>query len=587
MTNLTQTVAAGLKLSGPCTVWTTGMDVTHPRAKVAGCDPQGNLMHFSNWPGDWVITHVTNYTGLKVRRAPMDSWVTRLGTTYVEHIAAVGLGGEVLVFSRPETGDWRASDLSASTVVKVATSAYRYAALGLAHWQTPSASGTTDHLVGVGPAGEVLVFSSVNGSAWQVVNVSALTGTSVASLPTPWVSYLSTGQVEEQLVVGAHVEAGQKIGSTDAFVSAPVHASVSGTVKAVEDRPNFTGAIVKSVVVAVDANQPTKWTEKKDVSGLSAEQIREIAREAGLVGMGGAAFPTHVKLAPPKDKPVDTVVINGCECEPFLTCDHRLMLERPDDLIAGLKLMMKAVGAERGIIGVEANKMDAADGLQAKVSGDPALEVALLEVKYPEGAEKMLIEAVTGRRVPPGKLPSEVSVLVQNVGTAVALFEAASSGKPLIERVLTVTGPGIKVPKNVKVKIGTPIEFVIEQCGGMVGTPGKVIMGGPMTGWAQKELAASVVKGTSGILVLTREAAAVGAEQQCVGCDKCLDVCPMFLTPNMIVRYARRGKWAEADRFGARDCFECGCCSYACPANIPHVAYVRKAKAEIAAMEKK
>ena len=386
---------------------------------------------------------------------------------------------------------------------------------------------------------------------------------------------------------GDRVEAGQKVGSTDAFVSAPVHASVSGTVKAVEERRNFAGANVMCVVISVDANQPAKFTEKRDTGNLTPEQIREIAKEAGLVGLGGAAFPSYVKLSPPGDKPIDTVLINGCECEPFLTCDHRLMLERTDDLVAGLKLMMKAVGAKKGYIGVEANKMDAADKISTRVANEADIEVALLEVKYPEGAEKMLIDAITGRRVPPGKLPSEVGVLVQNVQTAVALYDAAATGKPVIERVVTVTGPGIKTPKNVMVKVGTPISHVIEQCGGLIGNTGKVIMGGPMTGFAQKDLSAVCQKGSSGILVLTEEAVDKGAEQQCVGCDKCLDVCAMFLMPNFIVKHAKRGQWEQAEKYGARDCFECGCCSYVCPARIQHVAYVRKSKAELAAAAKK
>ncbi|MBU4173779.1 MAG: electron transport complex subunit RsxC [Actinobacteria bacterium] len=387
--------------------------------------------------------------------------------------------------------------------------------------------------------------------------------------------------------VGDRVEAGQKIGTSEAFISAPVHASVSGTVKAIEDRPDFTGALVQSVVITPDPGQPSKWTDKRDTSNLSADQIRDIAKEAGLVGLGGAAFPTYVKLSPPEGKPIDTVIINGCECEPFLTCDHRLMLERTDDLIAGLKLMMKAVGAQRGYIGVEANKMDAADTLTAKLAGEAGIDVSILEVKYPEGAEKMLIDAITGRRVPPGKLPSEVGVLVQNVGTAVALQDAASTGKPVIDRVITVTGPGIKEPKNMLVKVGTSIEHLIEQCGGFAGTPGKVIMGGPMTGWAQKDLTAAVVKGTSGVVVFDSASVDVEEEQRCVGCDKCLDACPMFLMPNFIVKYAKVGKWEMADKFGVNDCFECGCCSYVCPSGISHIAYVRKAKAELTAAEKK
>jgi Na+-translocating ferredoxin:NAD+ oxidoreductase subunit C len=390
------------------------------------------------------------------------------------------------------------------------------------------------------------------------------------------------------VAVGERVEAGQKVGESEAFISAPVHSSVSGAVRAVEERESFTGGMVNSVVIDVDENQPAMWTEKKNTDGLSPEQVVEIAKESGLVGLGGAAFPTGVKLAPPLDKPIDTVIINGCECEPFLTCDHRLMLERADDLIAGLQLMMRTVGAERGIIGVEENKMDAVETLRRVTSSLGSIEVVPLQVKYPQGNEKMLIEAVTGRRVPPGKLPSEVGALVQNVGTAVALEDAASTGKPVIERVMTVTGPGIENPKNLLVKIGTTIGDLIEHCGGFSGTPGKVIMGGPMTGFAQKDLSVPVVKGTSGVVVLTEAMLDEEAERECVGCGRCVDACPMFLMPNLIARFVKRGQFDKADeRGGARDCFECGCCSYVCPSNIPHVAYARIAKAELAAAAKK
>jgi Na+-translocating ferredoxin:NAD+ oxidoreductase subunit C len=387
--------------------------------------------------------------------------------------------------------------------------------------------------------------------------------------------------------VGDKVTVGQLIGSTDAFVSAPVHSSVAGTVKAIEDVANFTGAKVKSVIITPDASQPAFAGTSRDAGALSAEELREVAKAAGLVGMGGAAFPTHVKLAPPKDKRVDVVIINACECEPFLTCDHRLMLERAADLVAGLKLLVKAVGADKGIIGVEANKMDAADALTSAVKGEKSLSVEILEVKYPEGAEKMLIFALTGRKVPPGKLPSEVGCLVQNVGTAIALAEAAETGKPLYERVVTVTGPGIKNPSNFNVKIGTPISTLIEAAGGFVGSPEKLIMGGPMTGWAQTETNAVVVKGTSGVVVLAGDLVDVADERECVRCSKCVEVCPMFLMPNFIAQATRREQWDKAEMWGALDCFECGCCSFSCPAYIPHVQYVRKAKAEIAALKKK
>jgi electron transport complex protein RnfC len=393
---------------------------------------------------------------------------------------------------------------------------------------------------------------------------------------------------EPSVSPGDKVKIGQKIGGSEAFVSAPIYSSVAGTVKEIAEVMGFTGAKVRAVIIEADTQQPE--FEKKpgaDLDSLTADKVREIAQEAGLVGMGGAAFPTHVKLTPPKDKTIDTVIINACECEPFLTCDHRLMLERPSDLVAGLKLLMTAVGAKTGIVGIEANKMDAVDAVRKASEGEPGISVEVLEVKYPEGAEKMLIYALSGRKVPPGKLPSEVGCLVQNVGTAVALYEAAAWGKPLYERVLTVTGPGIKQPSNLYVKIGTPISSLIEFCGGFQGEPGKLIMGGPMTGWAQKDESAPIVKGTSGILVLSGDAVDVGEEQDCVRCGKCVDACPMFLVPNYIATYTKEEAWDKAEMYGALDCFECGACSFVCPAYIPHVSYARKAKAEIAALKKR
>ncbi len=387
---------------------------------------------------------------------------------------------------------------------------------------------------------------------------------------------------------GERVELGQKVGHSEAYVSAYVHSPVTGVVEEIVSRKNFAGQTVTCVVIAADKEQ-ADFPKRSGfaLESFTGEQIREIARDAGLVGMGGAAFPTHVKLSPPKDKPVDTVIINACECEPFLTCDYRLMIERADDLISGALMLKKAVGAERVIIGVEANKQDAADILKSKASGTPEVSVELIEVKYPQGAEKMLIYALTGRKVPPGKLPSEVGCLVQNVGTAVALFEAVAWGKPLYERVVTVTGPGINEPANLLVRVGTPISVLIDACGGYSReAPGKLIMGGPMTGWAQEDASTPVVKGTSGVVVLGKEAGAVVEESECVSCGKCIIACPMMLTPNLIVRSAKRGQWDRAKEFGALDCFECGCCSFECPAYIPHIKYVRRAKSMLATATK-
>lgn len=387
------------------------------------------------------------------------------------------------------------------------------------------------------------------------------------------------------VAAGDRVAVGQKIGETDALVSAPVHSSVAGTVKAVEEITNFTGDSVKAVVITADREQPEFRGEKKDVGSMSADDIRAAVRGAGIVGMGGAAFPTVVKLSPSKDKPVDVVIINGCECEPFLTCDHRLMLESPADMVGGLELLMKAVGAEKGIIGIEANKMDAVEKVRAAIGSAPNLSIEILDVKYPEGSEKQLISAVTGRKVPPGRLPSEVGCLVQNVGTAIAVWEACSMGKPLYERAVTVTGDGIKQPGNYLVKIGTPISVLIDEAGGLTDAANKVIMGGPMTGWAQKEFTATVVKGTSGIVALTPEYVDVRDEEYCVRCGKCVEVCPMRLIPASIVQAVQQDDFPKAEMYGAVDCFECGCCSYTCPAYIPHVTYVRTAKGKIAALK--
>ncbi len=397
------------------------------------------------------------------------------------------------------------------------------------------------------------------------------------------------GAPNEALVnPGDRVELGQKIGGSEAFVSAPVHSPVAGTVKEIAEITGFTGDKAKVVVITPDADQPEFGKKPgKELDALTDDEVRAIAREAGLVGMGGAAFPTHVKLAPPKDKPVDTVIINACECEPLLTCDHRLMLERPADLVQGLKLLLKAAGARKGIIGIEANKMDAVEEMEKASEGEADIAVEVLEVKYPEGAEKMLIFALTGRKVPPGKLPSEVGCLVHNVGTAVALFEAAAWGKPLYERVITVSGPGIREPGNLLVRIGTPMSALIDACGGFAGEAAKVIMGGPMTGWAQPDTSAPVVKGTSGVLAFTPDMIDVAEEHECVRCGKCIDACPMFLQPNFIVQAVKAEHWDKAELWGALDCFECGCCSFACPAYIPHVTYVREAKADIAALKRR
>lgn len=389
---------------------------------------------------------------------------------------------------------------------------------------------------------------------------------------------------------GVEVEIGQKIGDSDAFISAPVHASASGKVIAVEYRPHFTGAKVLSVVIKPNPDKKTqvfKLVEKSQ--DLSPEEVRAAVREAGIVGLGGAAFPTHVKLNPPPDKPIDSVIINGCECEPYLTCDHRNMLERSDEIIFGLKTIIKTVSAGKGYIAVEENKGDAAKLLMEKVAGETQLQVVMLRTKYPQGAEKQLIKTVLNREIPSGKLPSEVGAMVQNVGTTIAITEAVWYGKPLIERVLTVNGSGINEPKNLRVRIGTPVEHVINYCGGFKGEPGKVIMGGPMTGFAQADLTAPVVKGTSGILVFPREEVPVEkvATGSCMRCGRCLEVCPMHLIPGFIGTYANVEMWDGAEEYHVLDCIECGACAYVCPNKIPLIELIKLCKLEILAKKRK
>lgn len=389
---------------------------------------------------------------------------------------------------------------------------------------------------------------------------------------------------------GAIVAAGQKIGESDAFISAPVHSSVSGTVTAVEYRMHFSGNKILSIVIKPDEQQkPFSSKAKGNPSKLTPEDVRSRVKEAGIVGLGGAAFPTYVKLSPPPDKPIDSVIINGCECEPFITCDHRNMLERSDEILFGLKTIMKTVGAEKGYVAVEENKEGAAHLLQEKVAADPQLQVVLLHTKYPQGAEKQLIKTMLNREIPSGKLPSEVGALVQNVGTTIAISEAVKYNKPLIERVLTVSGSGVNEPKNLRVKIGTPIEHLINYCGGFKGEPGKVIMGGPMTGIAQADLTAPVVKGTSAILVFPREEVGLEkpAARSCIRCGRCVEVCPMHLIPSFIGIYANVEMWREVEKYRVLDCIECGSCAYVCPNKIPLIELIKLSKLEILAKKRK
>ncbi|GAB4336440.1 MAG: electron transport complex subunit RsxC [Calditrichia bacterium] len=382
---------------------------------------------------------------------------------------------------------------------------------------------------------------------------------------------------------GDEVKKGQKIAEAKGFVSTPIHSSVSGVVKSIEEINHPVSGKGMAVVIENDGNDT--WSEEvKERSNyleLDGKEIVNIVREAGIAGMGGATFPTHVKLSPPPDKKIDVVILNGAECEPYLTADHRLMLEKSREIVFGLQLLMKALNVNRGIIGIEDNKPDAVEAMKKASANVPGVEVMDFPVKYPQGAEKQLIKAAVDREVPAGGLPMDVGVVVQNVGTAFAVYEAVALGRPLIERVVTVTGPGIKDPKNVLVPIGTPFEDVVNYCGGLTENAAKIIMGGPMMGLTQPGLDVPVVKGTSGILVFEEEQSHLKPENPCIGCARCVEVCPMNLLPTTLQQLVEHDRILQAEQYHIMDCIECGSCSYICPANRYLLQAIRHGKRQV------
>ncbi len=382
---------------------------------------------------------------------------------------------------------------------------------------------------------------------------------------------------------GDRVERGDTIGEADGYVSTPVHASAAGTVKDVCLWPHPDGSYAPAVRIAVDRYSPQAPRPRlvPDWTRLGPAELVEAIRQAGVVGLGGAAFPTHVKLAPPKDQRIDTVLINGCECEPYLTTDHRTMVEYPERVHLGLRIMMRCLGVGRAMIGIERNKPDAIEAIRAAVPTDLDVTVHALEVKYPQGAEKMLIESLLDRQVPSGKLPMHVGVVVQNVASAATIAEVFDTGLPLLERIVTVTGHGIRRPSNLVVPVGMKLRDLVEACGGFTEDAREVIFGGPMMGAAQAHLDTPLVKGTTGVVVLTAAETKPSASYPCVRCGHCLAACPVFLNPQLLGQLALKERWEEMEANHLADCMLCGCCGYTCPSNIPLPQMFSLAKAAL------
>lgn len=384
---------------------------------------------------------------------------------------------------------------------------------------------------------------------------------------------------------GDLVKAGQLIGKANGFISANVHSSVSGKVNKIDVQLDASGYKRPSVFIDVEGDE---WMENIDRSStiireclLPKEEILKKIQDAGIVGLGGATFPAHVKLSPPPGKKADVLIINAVECEPYLTCDHQLMLEKGEEIIVGITIIMKVLDVKRAVIGIENNKPDAIAHLSKIASQYKGIEVVALKVQYPQGGEKQLIDAVIGRQVPSAALPIEVGAVVQNVGTTFAIYEAVQKNKPLIERVMTVTGKSAAQPSNYRVRIGTLLSEVVTLAGGVPEGTGKIIGGGPMMGRSLMNLNVPMAKGSAGILFMPDEESVRKPMKNCIRCTKCVSVCPMGLEPFLLMNQSERNMWPEMEKERVMDCIECGSCSYTCPSNRPLLDYIRYGKTTV------
>ena len=388
---------------------------------------------------------------------------------------------------------------------------------------------------------------------------------------------------------GDHVPAGQKIAEAGGFVSANIFASVSGTVKAIEARLGVAGGMQESIIIENDGlYEEVEFSPERKLADISGKEIIEIIKEAGIVGMGGAGFPTHVKYMPKDPSAIDYIIVNCAECEPYLTSDYRRMMEEPEKIVGGLQAAMKIFdGRAKGVLAVEDNKKDAAAKLREAAKGIPDIEVVELKTKYPQGAERQLIFAVTGRQINSSMLPADAGCVVNNCDTIHAIYEAVHFGRPVMKKVMTITGNAIKEPQNLRVRTGTNFRELIEEAGGFTSEPEKIIAGGPMMGIPLISLDVPVVKTSSAILCMTKDEVAACEETACINCGRCVSVCPGRIIPAKLADYAKRHDKESFEKANGMECCECGCCSYICPAKRPLTQYIKSMRKMVLADRKK